>query len=156
MVGAARTISGRPQGQNRRRPDRQHEEARQELQGLQEDHREVLHDDLGLKSYACTPRHLLAASLKKKRLEKCQKILNNLRHHGPTMKISSDKKIITIDRVYDRRNDRWLAETTEGYKGVFCTKNPARVMVLGVLVNDGRKMPPTFFKPGEKINSDVY
>ena len=116
----------------------------------------VVHDDLGLKSYACTPWHLLAASLKEKQLEKCQKILNYLRHHAPTMKIFSDKKIVAIDQVYNRRNDRWLVETTEGNNGVFWTKNPARLMALGVLASDARKMPPSFFKPGEKINADVH
>ncbi|QQP51511.1 Uncharacterized protein FKW44_012900 [Caligus rogercresseyi] len=29
-------------------------------------------------------------------------------------------------------------------------------MVLGIVASDGNKMPPHFFKPNEKVNSDVY
>jgi hypothetical protein len=47
-------------------------------------------------------------------------------------------------------------ETTEEVEGVFHSKNPAQIMMLGIVTSDGRKMPPFFFKPGEKIGADCY
>jgi hypothetical protein len=39
---------------------------------------------------------------------------------------------------------------------VFYTKYPASVMALRVASSDGKKMPPYFFKVGEKIGVGVY
>lgn len=116
----------------------------------------AIHEDLGLKSFARVPRHLLTSSLKEKRLDRCHKLLAYLKHHKATVKIFSDKKIFTVDQVYNRRNDRYLAQSTDQVKGVFRTKHPAQVMVMGVLASDGKKMPPFFFKAGEKIGTEVY
>jgi len=118
--------------------------------------RTAVHKDLGLKSFARMPRHLLTDRMKQTRLERCHKIHSFLKHNGSTVKIFSDEKIFTVDQVYNRRNDRWIAETTQEVKGVFRTKHPAQVMVLGVLGSDGNKMPPYFFKPNQKIGADVY
>eukprot|EP00095_Tigriopus_kingsejongensis_P010943 maker-scaffold234_size243041-snap-gene-1.28 protein:Tk10943 transcript:maker-scaffold234_size243041-snap-gene-1.28-mRNA-1 annotation:"hypothetical protein EAG_00300" len=91
-----------------------------------------------------------------KRLERCQKILGFLKRHGSTVKIISDKKIFTVDQVYNRRNDRFIAGSPEEVKGVFRTKHPAQVMVMGVLASDGKKMPPNCFRVGEKIGANEY
>ncbi|QQP48527.1 Uncharacterized protein FKW44_008884, partial [Caligus rogercresseyi] len=72
------------------------------------------------------------------------------------IKIFSDEKIFTVDQVYNRRNDRWLAKQREDVQGVFRTKNPQQVMVLGVFRSDGKKMPPFFFRPDEKIDTEAY
>ncbi|QQP40763.1 Uncharacterized protein FKW44_014916 [Caligus rogercresseyi] len=101
----------------------------------------AVHEVLGLKSFVRTPRHLLAATMK---------------HNGDTVKIYSDKKIFTVDAVLNRRNDRFLAETRGQVEGYYRTKHPAQVMVLGIVASDGNKMPPHFFRPNEKVNSDVY
>lgn len=118
--------------------------------------RKAVHQDLGLCSFVRQPRHLLTNALKQKRLDQCKKILSHLRHHGSTVKIFSDKKIFTVDQVYNRRNDRWLAESKSDVKGVFRTKHPTQVMVLGILGSDGQRMPPYFFGPNEKINTECY
>ncbi|QQP40795.1 Transposable element tcb2 transposase [Caligus rogercresseyi] len=39
---------------------------------------------------------------------------------------------------------------------VFRTKNPAAVMVLGVISSEGHVMPPHFFEPKQKVNQEVY
>ena len=39
---------------------------------------------------------------------------------------------------------------------VMTSKNPASVMVLGVISSDGHVMPPHFFSAGLKINQHVY
>ena len=118
--------------------------------------RKAVHDDLGLKSFVRVPRHLLTATMKERRLERCKKILVDLKHNGSRIKIFSDKKIFTVDQVFNRRNDRYLAESTDQVKGVFRTKHPQQVMVLGVIGSDGQKMPPYFFNAGEKIGTDTY
>ena len=118
--------------------------------------RMAIHDDLGLKSYARTPRHLLTESMKARRLERSKKVLSYLKQHGSTVKVFSDEKIFTVDAVVNRRNNRYLAGSIAEVKGSFQTKHPAQVMVLGVVASDGKKMPPYFFKPGERVGADVY
>ncbi|QQP58093.1 Transposable element tcb2 transposase [Caligus rogercresseyi] len=39
---------------------------------------------------------------------------------------------------------------------VFRTKNPAAVMVLGVISSEGHVMSPHFFEPEQKVNQEVY
>ncbi|QQP55530.1 Uncharacterized protein FKW44_008747, partial [Caligus rogercresseyi] len=41
-------------------------------------------------------------------------------------------------------------------KGVYRTKHPAQVMVLGVVASNGKTMPPYYFRAGEKIDRHVY
>ncbi|QQP57708.1 Putative transposable element [Caligus rogercresseyi] len=90
------------------------------------------------------------------KVRESQKVLNFFKHNGDTVKIYSDKKIFTVDAVLNRRNDRFLAETRGHVEGYYRTKHPAQVMVLGIVASDGNKMPPHFFRPNEKVNSDVY
>jgi hypothetical protein len=72
------------------------------------------------------------------------------------LKIFSDKNVFTVDAVYNLRNDRFIAESIDEVQGVFRTKPPQQVMVFGVMASDGKKMPPYFFKPNEKIGADEY
>jgi len=112
--------------------------------------------DLGYKSFVRTQRHLLTESLKSKRLVRCKKVMQYLRTRGSTVKVFSDEKIFTVDAVVNRRNDRFLAKSIEEVVGTFHTKHPAQIMVLGVVASDGKKMPPYFFQPGEKVGADAY
>ena len=114
------------------------------------------YDDLGFKSYVRTQRHFLSSIMKEKRLERCRKLINYLRKRPSIVKIFSDEKIFTVDQVYNRRNDRYIAESRDQVKGVYRTKHPAQIMVLGVLTSDGRRMPPHFFKPNQKIGTEEY
>ncbi|XP_059081907.1 uncharacterized protein LOC131879566 [Tigriopus californicus] len=82
--------------------------------------------------------------------------MNWLKHNPSTVKIFLDKKLFTVDQIYNRRNDRFLASSTSEVKRVFHTKHPAAIMVLGVVASNGKNMPPYFFKMGEKIGADVY
>ena len=63
----------------------------------------------------------------------------------------SDKKLFTVGQVYNQRK-----QSTSELTGVFRTKHPVSLMVLGIVGPDGKKMPPYFFKQGEKIGVDVY
>ncbi len=123
-----------PEVQDCCQPYHQHEEACQRPQCVQQDYQE-----------GC-PRGPVAQILPGTYWQgfRNSKILNFLKHNSNTVKIFSDKKIFTVNQVYDHHNDRWLAETTEEVKGVFRMKYPVQVMVLGILGSDRKKMPPTF------------
>ena len=118
--------------------------------------RTAVHSDLGLKSYVRTPKHLLTKSMQEKRLERCQKVLGFIKRNGSIVRVFSDEKIFTVDAVVNRQNDRYLAASRAEVKGIFRTKHPAQVMVLGVVASNGKKMPPYFFKPGEKVGAESY
>ncbi|QQP48703.1 Transposable element tcb2 transposase [Caligus rogercresseyi] len=101
-------------------------------------------------------RHLLTKDMKRKRLKRCNKVLTWLKGNGSNVKIFSDKKIFTVDQIYNRRNDQWLWKTIEEVQGVYRTKHPAQTMVFGVVASDRKKMPPFFFKAGENICKETY
>jgi len=118
--------------------------------------RTAVHRDLNLKSYVRSPRHLLTDAMKARRLERAQKVMGYIRRHGSTIRIFSDEKIFVVDAVVNRRNGRFLAKSIQEVERTFRTKHPAQVMVLGVVASDGKKMPPFFFKPGERVGADAY
>ncbi|QQP39819.1 Uncharacterized protein FKW44_013656, partial [Caligus rogercresseyi] len=108
----------------------------------------AVREDLGLASYTRTLRHLMTEDMKRERLTRCKKVLTWLNGNGSIVKIFSDKKIFTVDQVYNRRNDQWFGKQQKRYWG--CT-------VQNIWCNnDGKKMPPFFFKAGEKIRKDTY
>ncbi|QQP36657.1 Transposable element tcb2 transposase, partial [Caligus rogercresseyi] len=53
-------------------------------------------------------------------------------------------------------NDRWICREASEVPMVFRTKNPAAVMVVGVISSEGHVMPPHFFEPKQKVNQEVY
>jgi transposase len=118
--------------------------------------RKAVHQDLGLKLYVRTPRHLLTDSMKARRLERARKVMGYIRRHGSTVRIFSDEKIFVVDAVINRRNGQCLAKSKDNVAGTFRTKHPAQVMVFGVVASDGKRMPPFFFKPGERVGADAY
>ncbi|QQP37518.1 Uncharacterized protein FKW44_017806, partial [Caligus rogercresseyi] len=71
-------------------------------------------------------------------IEEVQKVLNSLKSGtSPPLKFFSDEKIFTVDRCSNCQNDRWLANTKKEVPKSFQTKNPASVMVLGVVSTAG-------------------
>ncbi|QQP53106.1 Uncharacterized protein FKW44_005461, partial [Caligus rogercresseyi] len=65
-------------------------------------------------------------------------------------------KIFTLDAVFNRRNDWYIAKSLDRVEGTYRTKHPQQIMMLGVVSSDGKKMPQYFFKPGEKVNTAAY
>ncbi|QQP55792.1 Uncharacterized protein FKW44_000239, partial [Caligus rogercresseyi] len=82
-----------------------------------------------------------------RRLDRCKIILNWLKKKPCLIKIFSDEKIFTVDQVYNRRNDRWLAKQRVS-KESSGPRIPSK--------SDGKKMPPFFFRPDEKIDTEAY
>jgi transposase len=112
---------------------------------------------LGKKSVVRPARHLLTERTKLLRLERGLRLLNRLKHMpASTVKIFSDKKIFTVDQVYNRRNDRQIINTGEQATHVSRTKHPASIMFLGIVASNGKKAPPIFIPEGEKVNTEAY
>ncbi|QQP41963.1 Transposable element tcb2 transposase [Caligus rogercresseyi] len=61
-----------------------------------------------------------------------------------------------VEQKRNRQNDRWICREATEVPMVFRTKNPAAVMVLGVISSEGHVMPPHFFEPKQKVNQEVY
>jgi hypothetical protein len=112
---------------------------------------------IGKKSLVRPPVPLLTERLKQLRFERCKRLLNRLKKlHPSTVKIFSDKKVFTVDQVYNRRNDRIIVDKGEPATPVQKTKHPASVMMLGVIASDGKRAPPIFFPEGIKVNTEAY
>ncbi|QQP34698.1 Putative transposable element [Caligus rogercresseyi] len=76
------------------------------------------------------------------KVRESQKVLNFFKHNGDTVKIYSDKKIFTVDA---KQEVRWRVLQDQ-------TSSPSHGP--GIVASDGNKMPPHFFRPNEKVNSD--
>ncbi|QQP36165.1 Transposable element tcb2 transposase [Caligus rogercresseyi] len=112
--------------------------------------------ELNIISYKCSQAHLLTGKMKEVRLRRCKKVFYSLKlGTSPPLKFFSDDKIFTVDRFSNRQNERWLVKTKKEVPKSFRTKNPASVVVLGVVRTAGDVLVH-FFKAGEKINIDVY
>jgi hypothetical protein len=68
------------------------------------------------------------------------------------VRIFSDKKIFTVNQVYNRRNDRTLVNQGESAATVLKTKHPASIIVLGIVASDGKKCLSIFVPAGIKVN----
>ena len=112
--------------------------------------------DLKLKSYTRTPKHLLTTAMKEKRHERFKKITTLLKKNPFIVMIFSDEKIFTVDAVLNRRNDRYIAESTAEVKETFRTKHPSQVIPFRVVASDGKTIPIKFYKTDEKINVETY
>jgi len=112
---------------------------------------------LGKRSLVRPPAPLLTERLKTLRLERSKRLLSRLKKlPNSTVKIFSDKKMFTVDQVYNRRNDRIIVDQGDTATPVNKTKHPAGVMVLGIISSDGKTCPPIFIPAGLKVNTDVY
>ncbi len=66
---------------------------------------------LGMTSYKLTKKRLLTAIMKAKRLKHCQKILSKLkRKHAGHVLVFCDEKQFTVDRSFNKQNDRYNRE----------------------------------------------
>lgn len=116
----------------------------------------AIKEDLGLKSYVRGRRHLLTEKMKAVRLERSQKLRRICKVNPGVVRLFSDESIFTVDGAYNPQNDRWLSEQRSGIPHVMKTKNPAKIMVFGLITSDGKVMPAHIFPPGTTVNSTVY
>lgn len=111
--------------------------------------------DLGMASRVRPPRQLIADKQKELRLERCKKLVCDLKRRS-TVRLFSNKKNFTVDQAYNRRNDRFISSEAASVIPVNRTKHPVHVMMLGVIASNGKKMPPVFIPQGLKVNQHVY
>ncbi len=112
---------------------------------------------LGMTSYNLTRKHLLTVIMEAKRLKRCWKILSKLkRKHAGHVLVFCDEKQFTVDRSFNKQNDRYLEKDRANVPAVFCTRKPVSVTVFGVVTSEGKKMPLHFFGTKEKVNMKVY
>ena len=115
----------------------------------------TIHEDLNLKSYVIKKRQMLTDDLRERRKIKAAALLNDLKHQSAGMlRFFSDEKNFIQDRVTNRRNDRWLADSPEDVPISMHSKYPAHVMVLGVVSSNGDVMPPVFFPDGLRLGAN--
>eukprot|EP00096_Caligus_rogercresseyi_P000682 TRINITY_DN11174_c0_g1_i1.p1 TRINITY_DN11174_c0_g1~~TRINITY_DN11174_c0_g1_i1.p1 ORF type:complete len:211 (+),score=40.62 TRINITY_DN11174_c0_g1_i1:134-766(+) len=104
----------------------------------------AVREDLGYKSFALSVRHLLTDKQKDARVARGKDMLNFIKSSSsPSLRFFSDEKLFNLDRTHNRQNTRWICQDPEDVPMVFKSKNPASVMVLGVISSDGDVMAPT-------------
>ena len=116
----------------------------------------ALKEDLGLASYQYSKRCILTSKQRDTRLTRAKLLVNDLKSNRHPLIFSSDKKMWNVDAARNRQNDRFLAKEKSEVPYIFTSKNPASIMTLGVISNQGHVMPPHFFKLGERVNTKVY
>ena len=116
-------------------------------------HRSV--QDLNLTTYAQGHRHILTNKMKEVRLERCRKVLKGSKSNGSVIRFSSDEKIFTVDRAFNRPNDWSIAFSAADVRPTMTTKYPASVMVLRVVFSKGDVFTH-FFAERENENAEVY
>ena len=111
---------------------------------------------LSMKSYALRKKHLITPEQRQQRLLKSKRILSSLKKGAKQLHFFSDEKIFTVDRARNSHNDQWICVDPEDVPAVMMSKNPASVMLLGVVSSEGHVMPPHFFQPKQRVNQEVY
>ena len=112
----------------------------------------------GGKSKKFVENPLLTQKQQEARLERCKKILNDLKHSRDRIIFFSDEKTFTVDPVINKQNDRVVCfeDTRRELRHATRTKHPASVMMLGVVASTGQKMPPIWFDTGYRLNAADY
>ncbi len=116
----------------------------------------AIKDNLELKSFIRGRRHLLTDKMKTTREERAKLLRRVCKANPGVIRLFSDESIFTVDGAYNPQNDRWLAPDRSSVPPVMRTKNPAKIMIFGLITSDGKVMPPHIFPSGLRVNTDVY
>ncbi|XP_059079978.1 uncharacterized protein LOC131878096 [Tigriopus californicus] len=112
----------------------------------------------GGKSLRKVQRLLLSKGHQEVRVQRCGRLLNDLKHHGNWAIFFSDKKTFMVDPVFNKQNDRIICFSKDqaSIRNVTKTKHPASVMMLGVVASTGDKMAPIWFPSGYRLTAADY
>eukprot|EP00096_Caligus_rogercresseyi_P012791 TRINITY_DN5471_c1_g1_i1.p1 TRINITY_DN5471_c1_g1~~TRINITY_DN5471_c1_g1_i1.p1 ORF type:complete len:230 (+),score=51.50 TRINITY_DN5471_c1_g1_i1:315-1004(+) len=112
----------------------------------------------GGRSLRKVERPLLTQRHRDLRLDRCRRILSDLKHNGDRVVFFSDEKTFTVDPVYNKQNDRVICfgNVSNVIRSVSKTKHPASVMMLGIVASTGDKMPPIWFPTGYRLTGADY
>ncbi|QQP48865.1 Uncharacterized protein FKW44_009318 [Caligus rogercresseyi] len=85
----------------------------------------------GGRSLRKVERPLLTQRHRDLRLDRCRRILSDLKHNGDRVVFFSDEKTFTVDPVYNKQNDRVICfgNVSNVIRSVSKTKHPASVMM---------------------------
>ena len=112
----------------------------------------------GGRSLKYKEKPLLTKHQQEVRLERCWRLLNDIKHSRDRIIFFSDEKTFTVDPVINKQNNRVVCfeDTPSELRYVSRTKHPASVMMLGVVASTGQKMPPIWFDAGYRLNAADY
>ena len=98
---------------------------------------------------------LLSTAMIQKRLVKSIWLLNDLKNHGNQILILSDKRTLTVDPVFNKQNYRVVTfgNDVSEHSRVSTIKHPVSIMMLGVVLSNGEKMPLVRFERGYRLTS---
>ena len=122
----------------------------------------LLKEDLKYKSLKIREVPSVGTSANK-RINNTRKLLNWMKNgnNSNKLKIFSDEKLFVIDAKFHRQNDQYLSkvpmklvEPRVKYNSM--CKHPAKVMVLGIIVSDGKKCDPIFIDQTICMDSNMY
>ncbi len=104
--------------------------------------------DLRCKSYAQPVRHLVTDQQKMTRVERCRVWPTSSRGVLESF-FFTDNKVFVQDVHVNHRNSKILARSSNerDYDMMFRTNYPVSVIVLGLVVSDGNRLPLIQFKP---------
>ncbi len=113
--------------------------------------REIVKEDLGMKSLVKRRIQQLTPVQMQKRVERGTKIINFLKSkEAGKVLVFSDEKDFHVDKHVNRRNSRYIAESPDAVapevRYVGASKFPAKAMMLGYVGSDGTVFPPIWIK----------
>lgn len=87
-----------------------------------------------------------------------KRLLSKMKHPGEPgmLSFSSDEYNFAWDQKVNRRNGRWLRQTTEYVPTAMCTKFSVFLKVLGVMGIESDVMAPYFFSQGPRNDTTAY
>lgn len=106
----------------------------------------LIKDNLGMKSRAVVRVQMLTPQQCQKRAEQGKKIVCSLKNNRRKVIVFSDEKNFHVDAYINYRNTRHLAKKPEDVDKAIRyapqSKHPGKAMMIGVVCNDGHKLPP--------------
>ena len=143
----------------KRNPRRSMRKMAKDLGVNRESLRNLVHNDLGLKSLKRRTVHHLTPALRRKQLERCKGLLRRLAPRDIEKIMFSDGKLFTVKEAKNTQNDRILATTSnaipEQLKYIDRVQKPLSIMVWGGMTANSRTNL-IFLPNGVKINSETY
>ena len=122
--------------------------------------RRIVKDKLKAKSFARNQKFLLTDRIKTTRLDRCKKILNQMKKKTPII-LFTDEKYFTVDPIINSRTNRYIAkgrakDAPDHVRSVQNTKHPAQIMMFGLVSSNGLKMDPVYLPIGLRMASKEY
>lgn len=121
--------------------------------------RNIIHNELNLKSYKYQSCHMLSQANMRERTKKCKKMLELTKGAPLSTILFSDEKIFSVEPPHNHQNDRQLMPPGSSSKGLLQkhphSHFPKSVMVWGGICSSG-KTPLVFIDKSVKINARFY